>query len=73
MFMLLRLPFKIQQVCGKLLFRFLVHLALCLCSANTGEDALDCLTWTLVSAKEVFDSNEASGIASIAMLSAAQE
>lgn len=36
-------------------------------------DALDCSLGTLVSAKEVFDSNEAWGIASPAMLSASQE
>lgn len=45
----------------------------CLCSPNTSEDALDRASWTLVLAKEVFDNNEASGTASVAMLSAAQE
>lgn len=76
MFMLLRFPFKDTVSVWKATLsdshvnRFW---PLCLCSANTSKDALDCSSWTLVSAKEVFDSNEEPGKASVSMLSAAQE
>lgn len=53
-------------------FRLLVHLACC--SALLTQERMPwTVSWTLVSAKDVFDSNEASGIVSEAMLSAAQE